>query len=149
MSSEEMLIVLGLVSAIVVLRAARLRFFRPVTHGSAGWGSPPRRFREVPRRGGFAIGHYRGRLISLPSEEASQHGVIIGGSGTGKSRGYFLPNAAMLTETSLVCTDPKGELWRYTSGFHKETLRFAPAEPERSACFNWVSLCGEARIAEL
>ena len=97
----------------------------------------------------MGIGHYRGKAVTLTRQDTLQHGVILGGSGTGKSRGYFLPNAAALAGSSLVCIDPKGELWRHTSGFHKEALRFAPAEPSSSSGFNFVPLCREARIAEL
>jgi type IV secretion system protein VirD4 len=74
--------------------------------------------------------------------------VIVGGSGTGKTYSYFLPNAAFSREVSLVFTDPKSELWRYTSGLHT-ALRYAPCEPDASEGFNWIPLCREARLAEL
>lgn len=138
-----------ILSAVVATTVVRRRMVRLTTHGSAGWGWPQRSYLRVQEPGGMHIGYHRRKGVTLSREATLQHGVIIGGTGTGKSRGYFLPNAAALAGTSLVCTDPKGELWRYTSGFHREALRFAPAEPERSACFNWVPLCRDARIAEL
>ena len=127
---------------------------RPSTaHGSAGWEKPGKDL-FVPKgkalaAGRFIIGHLKGSYLALSAEQTQKHGIIIGGSGTGKSRGFFLPNAAWARNTSLVCTDPKGELWRYTSGYHKRATRFAPTEPEKSACFNWIPLCKSARIAEL
>lgn len=139
------LVVTGVIATILVRR----RMMRLTTHGSAGWGKPPRSFTRIREPGGMHIGYHRKKDVVLSREATLQHGVIIGGTGTGKSRGYFLPNAAALAGTSLVCTDPKGELWRNTSGFHREALRFAPAEPESSSCFNWVPLCRNARIAEL
>lgn len=145
----EALWIVQLPFLIVVAAVARQRWRRPTTHGSAGWGAPTRKYLQAYEPGGFFIGEHRGRAVHLPREIAAQHGVIIGGSGTGKSRGFFLPNAARARGTSLVCTDPKGELWRNTSGFHEEAVRFAPAEPERSSCFNWIPLCRQARIAEL
>lgn len=39
--------------------------------------------------------------------------MVIGGSGSGKSRFYVKPNL-MQANTSYVCTDPKGELLRST-----------------------------------
>src|SRR5262249_25940083 len=126
----------------------RIRLIRPTTHGSARWGKPPRRFIRSPEPGGVCIGYFRKKAVSLTREATLQHVVLIGGTGTGKSRGYFLPNAAALAGTSLICTDPKNELWLHTSGFHHESLRFAPSDPEKSACFNWIPLCSEARIAE-
>ena len=92
---------------------------------------------------------YGKNVVALPRRIGQQHGVIVGGSGTGKSRGYFLPNAAYSVKASLVCTDPKSELWNYTSGLHRQATRYAPSEPEKSACFNWIPLCRDARIAEL
>lgn len=42
--------------------------------------------------------------------------MVIGGSGSGKSRFYVKPNI-MQANTSFVCTDPKGELFRSTGKF--------------------------------
>jgi type IV secretion system protein VirD4 len=89
-----------------------------------------------------------GKLV-LPRSLTVMHGLILGGSGTGKSRGYFMPNCAEAENTSLVVTDPKSELWNYTSGFQRNPMRYAPTEPESSFCFNWIPLCADARISEL
>ena len=123
------------------------------THGSAGWTKPERslqraRTQHVPP-GAFILADTEPDRAVLPVEEAMRHGIIIGGSGTGKSRGYFIPNAAHAKGTSLLCTDPKSELWNLTSGFHERALRYAPTEPSASECFNWIPLCGDPRIAEL
>jgi type IV secretion system protein VirD4 len=72
----------------------------------------------------------------------------VGGSGTGKSFSFFLPNLAFARGVSCVVTDPKGELWQHTAGFHP-SVRYAPTEPEASACLNWIPLCKNARLAEL
>ncbi|SRR5579885_663840 len=96
----------------------------------------------MPERG------IKGQII-LPRMQTTQHGLILGGTGTGKSRGYFLPNCAQAVDTSLVVTDPKSELWNLTSGFREKAVRYAPADPDASACFNWIPLCGDARMAEL
>lgn len=69
-------------------------------------------------------------LIALPRPYTGQHGLIVGGSGTGKSFGFFLPNMAIARDISCIVTDPKSEIWRYTSGFHQST-RFSPTEPGR------------------
>jgi type IV secretion system protein VirD4 len=87
--------------------------------------------------------------VVLPRMQATQHGLILGGTGTGKSRGYFLPNCAQAVDTSLVVTDPKSELWKLTSGYREKAVRYAPADPDASACFNWIPLCNDARMAEL
>jgi len=48
-----------------------------------------------------------------------------------------------------VVTDPKGELWEYTSGEQPHAWRFAPREPEQSRCCNWIPLCQDPRTADL
>ena len=125
----------------------------PIHHGSAGWGKPASSILENGRgpipEGGFYLGQWAGKRVVLPKAETLRHGLIVGGSGTGKSRGIFLPNAAWSKGTSLVCTDPKSELWRFTSGLREKAVRFAPTEPEASACFNWIPLCADPRLAEL
>ena len=125
----------------------------PIQHGSAGWERAPRawtgkRGRALPA-GSFFVGLDGGKAVVLPPLEAARHGVVVGPSGTGKSTGYFLPNAAWNLESSLVCTDPKSELWRMTSGLRKNAVRFAPTDPHESACFNWIPLCSDAATAEL
>ena len=135
-----------------VLRALGLRR-TPVHHGSAGWGKPASNLFENDRgpipEGGLYLGRWAGKRVVLPKAETLRHGLIVGGSGTGKSRGIFIPNAAWSKGTSLVCTDPKSELWRFTSGLREKAVRFAPAEPEASECFNWIPLCSDPRLAEL
>ena len=125
-----------------------------VSHGSAGFAeakeltdllvTPDTRLAP----GSVLLGALETDLLALPLDLARQHGVIVGGSGTGKSFSFFLPNAAFAHHTSVVATDPKSELWNRTSGFHRCT-RYAPADPEASACLNWIGLCGDARIADL
>ncbi len=122
-------------------------------HGSAGWASTARSLllpcsSQIPP-GSFILSDSKPERAVLPFAESMRHGIIVGGSGTGKSRGYFIPNAAHARGTSLLCTDPKSELWDLTSGFHERAIRFAPTEPGASECFNWIPLCGDPRIAEL
>lgn len=118
-------------------------------HGSARFDSPPRLWLGSGESGAVRLGHHRSHLVSLPRHEALRHGFILGPSGSGKSFGFFLPNAARSVGTSCVFTDPKGELWHRTAGLHPTALRFAPGEPDQSAAFNWVPLCRDARMAEL
>ena len=53
----------------------------------------------------------------------SQHPLVVGGSGAGKSRGFALPNI-MQCCCSMVITDPKAELLRKTGGLlEKKDMR--------------------------
>jgi type IV secretion system protein VirD4 len=99
--------------------------------------------------GSILLGRSGSKKVVLPLPSTSQHGVIVGGSGTGKSYSFFLPNVAATSHLSCVVTDPKSELWKFTSSVYRHATRFAPNEPEASACFNWIPLCRDARIAEL
>jgi type IV secretion system protein VirD4 len=90
-----------------------------------------------------------GDVITLNWNETRRHGVILGGTGTGKTRGYIMPTCAYSRGTSLVVTDPKSELWNMTSGYREKAVRFAPTDPDQSAAFNWIPLCASARMAEL
>lgn len=143
----------GLASLLCLWQSVRPRK-ESAAHGSAGFLSPAERrafhlpYAQPLPPGAALLGVDAGKFVALPAALAGQHGVIVGGSGTGKTYSYFLPNAAFARGVSCVFTDPKSELWRYTSGFHA-ACRYAPCEPEASEAFNWVPLCRQARIAEL
>jgi type IV secretion system protein VirD4 len=124
-------------------------------HGSARFADRQdfKEFENSVETGAFILApaHPDGKhgKIALPRSLSVMHGLIFGGSGTGKTRGYFMANCAEVENTSLVVTDPKSELWKFTSGYHNKALKFAPTEPEASQCFNWIPLCNDARMSEL
>ena len=125
------------------------------THGSAGWArSSDLKGLLVPASaptppGGLFVAPYgRRRKLALPPELAQRHVLLVGGTGTGKTRCFFMPNTAYATG-SYVATDPKGELWQHTSGYHQQAWRFAPREPDASAGFNWIPLCRDEYMAQL
>ena len=47
--------------------------------------------------------------ISIVTKQDKINTLILGGSGTKKTRGYILPNIMQLN-SSFICTDPKGEI---------------------------------------
>ncbi len=55
-----------------------------------------------------------GVFVTSPRET---HVLIVGGTGSGKTRRVMVPSILMLGKTgaSMVITDPKGELYRYTA----------------------------------
>jgi type IV secretion system protein VirD4 len=149
---QTMLLGLGTLGTL----AGCLRRRPPGTgHGSAAFARPHdvENWLRSPEKplppGGILLGTLEQQLLVLPPPYSGQHGVIVGGSGTGKSFSFFLPNVAFAQNTSLIVTDPKSELWQYASGFHSRATRFAPTEPEASDGFNWIPLCRDARMAEL
>lgn len=124
----------------------------PVAHGSAGFRRPDRTLLHSLSHplaaGSVVLGRHGGQIVTLSPVQARQHGLIVGGSGTGKSFSFFLPNAVHAHATSCVFIDPKSELWSHTSGYH-DSRRYAPAEPDASSAFNWIPLCSDPRLAEL
>ncbi len=109
---------------------------KTITHGSAGWaeaGDAADLLTPSPWS--------KSERLDLPHELAKRHTLIIGPSGSGKGRGFFLWNCANY-KGSFITSDPKSEAWTLTSGFHKRAVRFAPRDPNRSAALNWIPLCG-------
>ena len=74
-----------------------------------------------------------------PTHQRNLNTMIIGGSGTWKSRGYILPNLCQMN-CSFVVTDPKGELARKTGWMLKQhgydVKVFDVANPDKSLGYN-------------
>ncbi len=121
-------------------------------HGSAKWASNPdlkpflKNLKDKPESGALILGpaphSIKNKRVDLPRDFMFRHTMVLGPSGVGKGRGFFLwqlPNF----NGSFVYADPKGEGWRISSGYRQHSWRFAPREPDNSMCFNWIPLCGE------
>ena len=84
-------------------------------HGSARWGTrrEGRRFMDLknPRNNIILTEHY-GMAMGRPDHdrryERNRNVLVVGGSGSGKTRGYVEPNIMQMNASYLV-TDPKGE----------------------------------------
>jgi type IV secretion system protein VirD4 len=155
--SSSLLFALGVVA---FFGAAALFLFgpapmpTPTSHGSARWAGHRDLKRagllastkEPPEPGSLLLAPYSGHEhVRLPPPGAQLHALVVGPSGSGKTRGFFMPNCAA-ARGSFVVTDPKGELWRETSGYHERAWRYAPREPEASRGFNWIPLCRDPRL---
>lgn len=98
--------------------------------------------------GGFVLGDVdRKHRLDLPRRIVTRHLLLLGPSGSGKSRGFFMENCARGAQGSLIVSDPKGDLWRTTSRLLPAPLRFAPREPDASGAFNWIPLCRDPAMA--
>lgn len=82
--------------------------------------------------------------ISMYNFELNNNTMIIGGSGSGKTRGYVLPNILQCCNgeysPSIVVTDPKGEILakigKYLTDCGYEIKVLNLKEQNRSFCFN-------------
>jgi type IV secretion system protein VirD4 len=88
------------------------------------------------------------KLVFLPRDTALKHTLIVGPTGAGKSRSFFLPNCHDAGNSSFVATDPKSELWNETAYNQRSPIRFAPTDPDNSTPFNFVAYCKDIDYAE-
>jgi type IV secretory pathway TraG/TraD family ATPase VirD4 len=150
------------------LRKKKSEIPESTAHGSAAWTTPQELIgygwlhhltsdkQIIKEPGGFLLSRSSfkdfksARLFSveLSREETTQHIIICGPTGTGKSRCFYLPNLRFTHGQSFIATDPKGELHKHTASFHA-SLKFAPRESD-TVCFNWIPLCGtDAHLCNL
>ena len=117
-----------------------------IESGSSDWSKNGEEFKKLSdgreilnRKNGFILSrdHYLG--TDLKKVLINKNVLVIGGSGTGKSACYIKPNI-LQTLGSYVITDPKGELYRETSGYLKskgyEVKAFNLVNPEYSDRYN-------------
>lgn len=110
-------------------------------HGSAEWASPSdiRPFKDKSKRNQLLF--TKTEALSLDSRQTQRNlnALVIGSSGSGKSRYFVMPNLAQ-ANSSFVITDPKGELLRQTGqtlnaeGYQIRVLNLI--DFDRSDCFN-------------
>ena len=87
--------------------------YQNIEHGSSDWSQGGEQYRVLSRNSGLLLAqnHY------LPLNKLGNINVlIVGGSGSGKSSSYTIPNAHQMLG-SYVFTDPKGEIYDTTAGF--------------------------------
>lgn len=110
-------------------------------HGSANWAAArdikPYTTKDRSRR----VQLTATESLSLDTHKTRRNLniAVLGASGTGKTRGYVLPNLDTIAGMSFACTDPKGEIYR---------MMRAPLEARgvRVRTFNLVDLRDSARF---
>ena len=84
-------------------------------HGSSDWSSKGSQYKILSQDNGIILA----KNNCLPLDKRGNiNTLIVGGSGSGKSTGYSIPNAYQMLG-SYVFTDPKGELYDATAGYLK------------------------------
>jgi type IV secretion system protein VirD4 len=158
-------LVIGIVVLfILILILQKIGIFKSIKTGSNTGGDQhgTARFAQISeikdltteyRPGDIKVGEVKDwkiltRLVNLPRDLALKHTVIVGPTGAGKSRGFFLPNCHAAGRSSFVATDPKSELWKETAHNQQNAIRFAPTDPDNSAAFNFVAYCTDIDYAE-
>lgn len=121
---------------------SRRNWRRRKEHGSAEWGAPRatcRRYRgREPLSDRLLTERFRMSLDGR-RHRRNLNTLVCGGSGSGKTRGYSLPNA-MQAASSMVVLDPKGEILREVGGLLEaegfEVRVLDLVRPELSHCYN-------------
>jgi len=128
------------------------------THGSSGFMAPKEmksvlNMESVDAAGGTVIGKYKQRpddddkyaqYLSIRKDTGlSDHTIVFGATGSGKSRGYVIPFIfqAVKRKESIIIVDPKGELYEKTSEYLRSeggytTRIFNLLDPENSDGWN-------------
>ena len=137
-----LLIFTGLYAVIVLAASSEHRNTRlGEEHGSARWGNAKelnRRYRDTQGPNLLMTRNIRIGVDGYKHKH-NTNVLVVGGSGTGKTRTYAVPNV-LEAGCSMVITDPKGEILRKTGGFLKragyEVRVFDLLNPDASFCYN-------------
>ena len=128
-------------------------------HGSARWGTrrEGRKFmNEKDFSDNIIFTEHFGLAMSRPDHnrklERNRNVLVVGGSGSGKTRGYFEPNVMQMNANYLV-TDPKGEslprLGHMLEAHGYEVLSFNTVDFSKSLHYNPIAYVkDEADILE-
>lgn len=90
------------------------------------------------------------KKIFLSAKSLYEHLIVLGPTGAGKSSSIFIPNLLQKesfcgSESSIIITDPKGEIYDITSDFQRKSGRkikvFAPYQESMSIHYNPLDFC--------
>ena len=98
---------------IGVVRMAPKNEYTDFEHGSSDWSKNGEQYQILSNKKGIILAEDN----YLPVDKRGNVNVlVVGGSGSGKSASYSIPNAFQMLG-SYVFTDPKGELYDRTAGY--------------------------------
>ena len=111
-------------------------------HGSASWGSVrelDKKYRDKDANKNVILTQHLQMSMNGKLHRRNLLQIIVGGSGSGKTRFLAKPNL-MLANASFIVTDPKGEMLRAVGNLFLEegyVLRvFDLIDPSKSDCYN-------------
>jgi type IV secretion system protein VirD4 len=137
-----LLALLAYALGIAIFFSTRRNWRRREEHGSAQWGQAhtiASRYRDVRYRNNRLLTKNFRMGLDGKKHKRNLNVMVVGGSGSGKTRGYALPNV-MQANSSIVVLDPKGEILKTCGhlleheGFEVRILDLI--NMEKSHCFN-------------
>lgn len=114
--------VIALVGWMVLLASYMVnygKYMRGREHGSAEWGSFGYFKKFYKQKDNLILSQNMWMGLDFYKHKRNLNVLLIGGSGSGKTRGYVLPNL-MQGNMNYVVTDPKGEILRSTGEMLKK-----------------------------
>ena len=105
-----------IVVAIGIFQMRPKHRYDGMEHGSSDWSEHGEQYKILSKKAGIILSEKN----YLPLDKRGNVNVlVVGGSGSGKSASYSIPNAYQCLG-SYVFTDPKGELYDKTAGYLKQ-----------------------------
>ena len=105
-----------IIVAIGIIRLMPKHQYDDIEHGSSDWSENGEQYKVLSKKSGIILAENN----YLPLDKRGNVNVlVVGGSGSGKSASYSIPNAHQMLG-SYIFTDPKGELYDRTAGYLKE-----------------------------
>ena len=109
-------IILAIAVGIGAFKSRKRSKYQDIEHGSGDWSQGGEQYRVLSKNSGILLAQNN----YLPLNKIGNINVlIVGGSGSGKSSSYTIPNAHQLLG-SYIFTDPKGEIYDTTAGYLKQ-----------------------------
>lgn len=143
--SKAKFVALGWIVVMIValIKYGNKKEYQSIEYGSADWCPDSEAYKVLSPNQGMILA-YKKYLPVIPTPPPAKNGniLVIGGSGSGKSASFAIPNAMQLLG-SYVFTDPKGEIYDRTAGmFEKNGYKVHVinlAEPKCSDGYNPLS----------
>lgn len=109
-------LVYAILLVIGLIKNAPKHEYTDFEHGSSDWSKNGEQYSVLSNKKGIILAEDN----YLPVDKRGNVNVlVVGGSGSGKSASYSIPNAHQMLG-SYVFTDPKGELYDRTAGYLKQ-----------------------------
>ena len=109
-------IIYAILMVIGLIKSSPKNEYTDMEHGSSDWSRNGEQYQVLSNKKGIILAEDN----YLPVDKRGNVNVlVVGGSGSGKSASYSIPNAFQQLG-SYIFTDPKGELYDRTAGYLKQ-----------------------------
>lgn len=113
-------IVIVILLIVIIIKSTSSNEYKDIEHGSGDWAKDGEEYSVLSKKDGMILAekHFL-PVIPTPPQAKNGNILVIGGSGSGKSASFAIPNALQMLG-SYIFTDPKGELYDRTAGIYRK-----------------------------